>query len=322
MHINRISRIIVISLVVDASVSCTTSEERARQGSQATQTGSQPIDAGEAEPKELDGLLPIDLVESPETQKFSDFPPEAVPDTFFGEVECLVWLPPADACAWAAQADAIVLARVTSFQLVDRPAVGAGPDGHYEVSECSYANPAMTIGLRIEQTLSGSVEGDIVLMVGWEQVERFDPMPFQDGNGPIEWMGLSKNPLRGPLFQNQQIIVGIHKISVGWSLMGDTILGVTADGKVRAVERPADCLSTTPIDVDMLDIEAVAAKMRCEADVADTNARRAARNAWWGEDKTAINTHAAFCLDPSPEPPFEMPPESAESEEVPISPVP
>ena len=280
------------------AISCTSGEEAVESASQPGSassicTAAQPSQStAESRPKG-----------SNKTLGSGGVPPEAqVPDTMCGERECGSILPPADTCAWAAQADAVVVARVTSLHLLDRPAFGLPlVDGQLqEVRDCKNVNPALAIGLEVEQVLSGVVEGSVVLLVGASQLQHFQPLPYRDSSGLVQWLPTLR-PNRGPLRIDQRIVAGMHKISVGWSLMGDTILGVDASGRVRVVERAADCLDTDPVDLDGFGVETMAAEMCCNADPSDTEARRSARSMRWGEDKSALFTHAAICLDPDPE---------------------
>jgi len=68
-----------------------------------------------------------------------DVPDDAmVPDTLSRENECESPLSPANACAWAAQADAIVVAHVTSLQLVDKRGFHATTRDSSEQATSSY----------------------------------------------------------------------------------------------------------------------------------------------------------------------------------------
>ena len=219
-----------------------------------------------------------------------------VPDTLCSDGSCVSKLPPSDICVWGAQADAIVVARVTSFHAVDRGAMRPGKDAWVQAEDCKAANSALAIGLSVERALSGEVECNIVLNVGFHQVDRFCPGPSPRKDGTISWFP-TKMVGRGPLRIGQRILAGIHLFPGGWSLKGDTILGIDADGRVSAVPRTGDCLSTQPVDIDGLDIDAVAAKLACTPDPVEVETRRQARDMSWGHGP---GTHAAVCLDAAP----------------------
>jgi len=193
---------------------------------------------------------------------------------------------------WAAQADAIVVAHITKLSPVDGPTMWPTPEGEWEeVHDCVFANPALSIGLQVDRTLSGTLHGDVTVMIGRNQVQRFNPLPVSGDSGSVEWIPTHLSN-RGPLWVGQRIMLGLHRIEQGWSLMGDTILGIDSQGTVFAPERTADCLSTDPIDVHGLSIDAVAELMACSLDPVAVEERRAARESTFGD---AVSTYATLC---------------------------
>jgi hypothetical protein len=237
--------------------------------------------------------------ETPETARSGIVPEEAqVPDTMFGENHCVSPLPEPDGCAWGAQADAVVVASITSLNTVTRPAMQSAGDGTWRVVDnCSFANPAFSIGLHVERVLSGEEAENVVLSVGRNQVQRFAPLPTTGDDGDsVEWIR-SAPPNRGPLRVGQRVVVAMHRIPQGWSLKGDTILGIDSNGTVHAPGRLADCLSTEPTDLDGLSVDAVAAKLACSPDPVEREMRRSARESQWGDP---VSTYATICSDPTP----------------------
>jgi hypothetical protein len=164
------------------------------------------------------------------------------------------------------------------------------------VEDCKFSNPGLSIGLQVKRVLSGTVDNNISLAVGHNQIQSFQPLPTRADDGSVEWLPNSR-PDRGPLRVGQRIMVGLHSYALGWSLMGDTILGIDSSGIVYALGRQADCLSTEPGELNGLDIEAVADKLSCTPDPEDVAIRRAGRDFMWGD---AVSTHAASCTDAPP----------------------
>jgi len=212
-----------------------------------------------------------------------------------GELSCTTTLPPSSACVWGAQADAIVVARVSALEPINRPALWHTTEGGWQVVEnCPYANSALSIGLEVERVLSGTVDSRITVGVGADQVRRFDPHPVRGEDGRVEWLG-PWQAHRGPLRIGQRIMVGLHRYSQGWSLLEDTILGIGPGEIVFAPGRQADCLSTEPVEVNGLSIDAVAALLDCVPDPIEVQTRR---TEWGYSLNNPLATHATACSSP------------------------
>jgi len=276
-----VSRCSWLVLAFGAALGCTASQQSDDAASETPQAAEALCrDLPELDLGPIDGLDPdsvpwSDVSDDGDVLEASSIPEEArVPDTMCAEYECPTAFDRADACAWAAQADAVVVARITGLDVVEHPAIGRSADGSpIEMPDCKLINPALAIAMRVEHAMSGAVEGDITLRVGAHQLRFFEPPPHRGEDGSAQWTPTHLAG-RGPLRVGQRVVVGMHVFSGGWSLMGDTILGVGSDGRVHVPERKGDCLSTDPIGVDGFLLSAVASKMGCKPNSVDAAERR------------------------------------------------
>jgi len=263
------------------------------QGSTVEGTAVQPEDDGAAQEADVQRgvtLAPKNLA----------IPQEAlVPDTLSGDVDCERELEAPKACTWASAADAVVLAEVAGLRLVTGGAVGAdGRGGWRAYPDCAYPNPALAIDLRVESVLAGSAPEVVTLMVGAEQVAHFKPLPLRADDGAIVWAG-TDDPSTGPLRAGARVVVATHRMADVWSLKGDVILGVDAEGVVHLPRRTGDCLNTLPQEIDGSSVIQVANRLaRCDAENRQSIARRQEfREALWGEGQGPWFYAAPYCTD-------------------------
>ena len=216
-----------------------------------------------------------------------------------GERHCDVELEAPSLCAWARSADAVVFARIDVLDLVVEGAVADdGRDGWRVFPECRSANPALVIGLSVDRVLSGEAPDRIALVVGAEQVSRFNPLPLRASDDGLVWTR-SSDPLTGPLTVGAHMVVPAHRLDNSWSLKGDVLLGVDSEGRVHLPQRTGDCLNTLPPEIGGLAVNDLGGLLSQCSEIEPMLAeRRDLRESLWGRGQMPSFSLSAKCTDP------------------------
>jgi len=220
-----------------------------------------------------------------------------VPDTLGGEADCATTWDPPTACEWRSSVDALVLGTVQAVRLVTADPYGRTEAGWQRVPGCTAVNPALAFQVRVDRSFGARVSGVVDVAVGSEQVQRFRPLPLLGKGGEIVWT-LQNGEVNGPLKDGARVLVGLHRIGGGWSLMGDAMWGIDGNGDLHVTKRNGDCTSTSPEELDGLPIDALSEALSSCGGADDTRGdhrRTARRRAWGGRP---IDHAAATCVDP------------------------
>lgn len=174
---------------------------------------------------------------------------------------CMEKYPAPSGCVWAQSMDAIVWGTLTKIRAVELPALDVNSsDGPKWVETCSGAiNIALELEIDVERTLYGQVEGRVLVRIGNDQVNSFDPLPEVSSGGLI-WThhGI---PASGGLVMGDKIGLPIHWMDEDqlWSLMGEIMFIVRPykDGKEAILfqEVEGDCRPRVPQDVPGLSLD-------------------------------------------------------------------
>lgn len=227
-------------------------------------------------------------------------PPEArVPDTLAGDIDCEPRAAPS-LCAWAGSADAVALFEVTAVRAERADAVALDPAAEKYVStrSCRTVRAALRIEATVVKPLMGKLPSSVTVAVGAEQRGLFQPLPVAAEDG-LRWLP-SERADTGPLRVGAYVVMAVHRVASGYSLMGDLIAGVDADNRVHRPRRAGDCFGgapeglTGPVDGLRATLSA------CDVASQDTLQLRAERRARWGSPEDPGLYRAAYCVDATP----------------------
>jgi hypothetical protein len=243
---------------------------------------------------------PLTQTEQPAQPSVRSVPVEArVPDTLGGEADCATTWDAPTACEWRSSVDAIVLGTVQAVRLVTADPYGRTDAGWQKVPGCKAVNPALAFQVRVERSFGARLSSVVDVAVGSEQVQRFRPLPLRGNDGELVWT-LLNGEVNGPLKDGARVLVGLHRVGAGWSLMGDALWGIDGNGALHVTKRNGDCTNASPEQLDGLSIAALSEILSScgGADGARADQRRVARRRAWGE--RPIDHSAATCVDPPP----------------------
>lgn len=228
----------------------------------------------------------------------TEVPEEArVPDTLSGDVDCPERAAPS-LCGWAGSADGVALVEITAVRAERADVVALDPAaGKYVPTEtCQTIRPALRIEARVVEPLMGDLPSSLSVAVGAEQRGNFQPLPVASEEDLV-WRPTERSDV-GPLRVGAQVVMAVHRVESGYSLMGDLIAGVDAAGQVYAPHRTGDCMGGAPEGISG-SIDTVKQNLSsCAPASKEASELRAERRARWGAIETPAKYRAASCVDP------------------------
>ena len=141
--------------------------------------------------------------------------------------------------------------------------------------------------------------------VGKRQLDTFAPSPYRAPDGSLKWNVVEGEA--GPLRPGQAVLAALHYVKGAkvWSLMGDMLSAVDAEGVVHTPR--GGCLSRVPAALDRQPVTRTVDRLTaCLASPPSTAAlelRSKRRRGWGDELKNGSGAHpanylAAECIQP------------------------
>jgi hypothetical protein len=213
---------------------------------------------------------------------------------------------PLDTCTWAGATDAVVVGTVRAVRLTDTPVAGPAQDAEWKwYQTCSVTRPALEIDLDVEHDFAGKISGSVTVHVGKRQVDILSPSPYRGADGSLRWAGSADGD--NPLAEGQRVLVGLHYVKdlAAWSLMGEMISGIDAEGTVHVPR--AGCMHRGPVALDQTTLSHASATLESCLAIPPSAAALALgtqRRQTWGDEKlkgsgaNPASYVAAECMQP------------------------
>lgn len=225
--------------------------------------------------------------------------------------------PEVDVCTWANSGDLLVVGTVKEMRMVHAPFVGSDNATHDKILDTCHGivSPAFAMDVTVEQKLAGD-DGqgtkEMTIYVGQQQCATFNPMPISDGHsGKLSWENKNLRDLGSPLQVNQTIGALVHKVpglhddgsATGgdqWSLMGESLFTVDADGHIVFQKQIGYTSGLVPTHkADLTRDELVDALAACDGPSNASDERRAYMRTTWGPDgRNPSYYRAGVCFQP------------------------